>query len=101
MPVYMVIEIEVHDPQTYAEYMDRVPETVAKYGGRYVVRGGQVIPLTGDWTPQRIIIVEFPTFEQMWTWNSSPEYQELAPLRIRSTTTRAIALEGYARRAAS
>ena len=95
MSVYMVVEIEVHDADTYTEYMRRIPDTVAKYGGRYVVRGGQVLPLTGDWTPERIIIVEFPSFEHMWTWNASPEYQALAPLRMRSTKTRAIALEGY------
>jgi uncharacterized protein (DUF1330 family) len=95
MAVYMLIDVEVQDPDTYAEYLRRIPETVAQYGGRYVVRGGPIIPLTGDWTPERIVIVEFPTFEQMWTWNSSPEYRELAPLRLRSTKTRAVALEGY------
>ena len=95
MAVYMVIEIEVHDPETYAEYMHRIPETVEKYGGRYLVRGGPVLALTGDWRPERIVIVEFPTFQQMWTWNASPEYQELAPMRIQSAKTRAIALEGY------
>jgi uncharacterized protein (DUF1330 family) len=95
MPVYMIIEIAVQDAQTYAEYMERVPATVEKYGGRYVVRGGPVVPLTGNWNPERIIILEFPNGEKMRAWNSSPEYQELAPLRTRSTKTRAIALEGY------
>jgi len=95
MSVYMVIDITVQDAETYAEYMERVPATVEKYGGRYVVRGGPVIPLTGNWNPERIIILEFQTVEQMRTWNSSPEYRELAPLRISSTKTRAIALEGY------
>lgn len=95
MPVYMIIEITVEDAQTYAEYVERVPATVEKYGGRYVVRGGAVTPLTGDWSPERIIILEFPTAEQMRRRNSSPEYLELAPLRMSSTKTRAIALEGY------
>jgi uncharacterized protein (DUF1330 family) len=94
MPVFMVIEITVQDAQMYAEYMERVPATVEKYGGRYVVRGGPVTPFTGDWNPERIIILEFPTAEQMQRWNSSPEYLELAPLRMSSTKTRAIALEG-------
>ncbi len=94
MPAYMIIEITVHDSATYAEYMRQIPATVAKYGGRYLVRG-RAIALSGDWTPERIVILEFPSLPRMAEWNASPDYQALAPLRVRSTTTRAIALEGY------
>jgi uncharacterized protein (DUF1330 family) len=95
MPAYMVLEIEVQDPETYAEYVGKVPATVEKYGGRYLVRGGRVIPLAGEWTPERMVILEFPTMEQMERWNASSEYAEVAPLRMRAAKTRAIALEGY------
>jgi uncharacterized protein (DUF1330 family) len=94
MPVYMIIEIEVVDKEIYTEYMEKVPATVEKYGGRYIVRGGAVTPLTGGWRPERMIVLEFPSAEQMQRWNFSPEYLELAPLRIRSAKTRAIAVEG-------
>jgi uncharacterized protein (DUF1330 family) len=95
MSVYMIIEIEVIDEDMYAEYMEKVPATVEKYGGRYIIRGGTVTPLSGGWRPERIIVLEFPSAEQMQRWNMSPEYLEVAPLRVRSTKTRAIALEGY------
>jgi uncharacterized protein (DUF1330 family) len=95
MAAYMVIEIEVLEPATYAEYMARVPAVVEKYGGRYLVRGGEVIPLTGEWRPERVIILEFPSMEHMTAWNFSPEYLELAQIRARSANTRAIALHGY------
>jgi uncharacterized protein (DUF1330 family) len=95
MPVYMVLEITVRDPDVYAEYVRRVPATVERYGGRYVVRGGPVVALTGDWNPERIVILEFPTAQHMERWNASPEYAAVAPLRARAATTRAIALEGY------
>lgn len=101
MPVYMIIEIEVLDEGTYAEYVQKVPATVAEYGGRYLVRGGPVTPLTGDWRPERIIVLEFPSAQQMREWNSSPEYLELAPIRTKATRTRAIAVEGVTREAAS
>lgn len=91
----MIIEIEVTNRDTYAKYMEKVPATVRKYGGRYIVRGGAVTPLAGDWHPERIIVLEFPSAEQMRRWNLSPEYLELASLRVRSTKTRAIAVEGY------
>jgi uncharacterized protein (DUF1330 family) len=54
-----------------------------------------VTSLAGGWNPERIIIVEFPSSEEVRRWLSSPEYQELAPLRESSTPTRAILLEGY------
>ncbi|MFQ5478860.1 MAG: DUF1330 domain-containing protein [Candidatus Krumholzibacteriia bacterium] len=95
MPVYMIVEVTIHDPEVYSEYVARIPEAVKKYDGRYIVRGGPVTPLTGDWTPERIIVLEFPSAERMWAWNASPEYAELAPLRMHSTTTRAILVEGY------
>jgi uncharacterized protein (DUF1330 family) len=96
VPVYMVIEVEVVDAATYAEYVARIPAVVEKYGGRYLVRGSEVVPLTGDWRPERLIILELPSMEQMTTWNFSPEYLELAPLRGRAARTRAIAVQGVA-----
>ncbi len=95
MPAYMIIEIEVLDAATYAEYMEKVPATVANYGGRYVVRTGNVVPLSGGWRPDRLIIVEFPGAEMMRAWITSADYQSLAPSRERATKTRAIAVQRY------
>jgi uncharacterized protein (DUF1330 family) len=94
MPVYLIIEITVIDPEVYAEYVDQVPTVVEKYGGRYLVRGGGVTPLSGGWQPERIIVVEFDGIEQIQDFLSSPEYQALIPLRQQSTTSRSIIVEG-------
>ena len=97
MPVYLVIDIaRIHDPATYERYIDAGPVVVAQYGGRYVVRGGPVVPLSGGWQPARVIVVEFDTFDAIRAFVTSPEYAALAPLREVSTETRAIAVEGYA-----
>ncbi len=96
MPVYMVAELKIHDPDAYAEYARRLPETVHQHGGRYLVRGGTVLPLVGAWDPERVVILEFPTVNHLREWLSSEEYQELAPLRIRSSSYRAFAVEGCA-----
>jgi uncharacterized protein (DUF1330 family) len=96
MPVYLVVEISrIHDAATYAEYVAKVPAVVAQYGGRYVVRGGPVVSLSGGWQPARVIIVEFQSYDAMGAFTASPEYQKLAPLRETATDTRAIALESY------
>jgi uncharacterized protein (DUF1330 family) len=94
MPVYMIIEIEIRDEKLYAEYVERVREVVVKHGGRYLVRGGQVTPLSGNWNPERIIIIEFETIEHLRRCFGSEEYRELAPLREKSTLGRSIVVEG-------
>ena len=95
MPVYLIIDITVIDQDVYEEYVERVPAVVEQYGGRYLVRGGEVAVLTGDWHPQRIVVVEFDSSEQVQAFYASAEYQALAPLREQSTNSRAILVEGY------
>lgn len=94
MAVYMILEIEVVDAETYAEYVAQAPATVEQYGGRYLVRGGAVTALAGGWDPQRLVVIEFPTMERFQEWLTSPEYSTIAPLRERSTKGKAIVVEG-------
>ena len=95
MPVYLIIDVIVHDAEIYAQYVQQVPDLVEKYGGSYLVRGGEVFPVSGDWYPQRIILIEFDAIEQVQEFFTSPEYQALVPLRERSTNSRAIIVEGF------
>jgi uncharacterized protein (DUF1330 family) len=95
MSVYMLVEAKVRDGKVYAAYVDQVAATVKQYGGRYLVRGGNVTPLAGGWNPERIISMEFPSAERIREWLASPEYQRLAPLCQAGAETRAVVLEGY------
>ena len=97
MPVYMIIDVEVTDRETYAEYVNKVPSVVEKFGGRYLVRGGEVKVLAGDWRPERIVLLEFPSAEHLRRWLTSPEYAPLAALREKSTRANAIVVEGLSR----
>jgi uncharacterized protein (DUF1330 family) len=94
MPVYLIIEITVIDPEVYGEYVEQVSALVEQYGGRYLARGGDVVPLTDDWQPQRIVLIQFDTIDQVQDCFASPEYRALVPLREQSTTSRAIIVEG-------
>ena len=94
MPVYVVIDIEVLNRGSYAEYVEKVAPIVKKYGGRYLARGGQITALGGGWRPERMILLEFESLERVQAWLKSPEYAEVAPLRERSTVSRAIVVEG-------
>ena len=96
MPAYIVVEIDVHDPETYATYREMAPPSIAAYGGRYIVRGGRTETLEGTWSPARFVVLEFPDAERARAWWSSPEYAEAKALRMESATTQMILVEGLA-----
>ncbi len=94
MAVYSVAEITVKDPGAYAEYQAKVPATIEQYGGRYLVRGGEVTPREGGWNPGRIVILEFPDEDSLLRWASSPEYAPVAEIRHRAAETRSFSVQG-------
>jgi uncharacterized protein (DUF1330 family) len=94
MPAYVVVEIAVHDAQTYEQYKQLAPPAIAAYGGRYLARGGATEALEGEWNPPRFVILEFPTVERARAWWSSPEYAAAKAMRQASTETRMLLVEG-------
>jgi uncharacterized protein (DUF1330 family) len=94
MPAYVIAEIEIHDPATYEEYRKRVPATIEKYGGRYLIRGGAVETREGGWRPKRLAVVEFPSMDRARAWYDSPEYTAARAIRERSASGKLIFVEG-------
>ena len=94
MPAYFIVDNEVTDPAGFEEYREQVPGTVEKYGGKFLVRGGQMQALEGDWKPKRIVVTEFPSIEQARRWYDSAEYRSLKALRLRTARGSVILVEG-------
>lgn len=94
MKIYMVIDIEIKDENLYGQYIDQVKEIVEKHGGKYLVRGGKITPVSKNWLPERIIIIEFESYSDIDKCFSSKEYKEIGPLREKSTISKAILVEG-------
>ena len=94
MAVYMIVDISVHDEQTYATYVAKAQEIVRAHGGRYLVRGGEIRSRSGGWDPQRIVLIEFPGMDQLRSCFRSSQYAEIAPMRERSTDARVVIVEG-------
>ena len=94
MAAYLVLDIEVTDPAGYEEYKKLAPQAVAKYGGKYIARGGKVENLEGDWNPSRVVILEFPSAEQAKAWINSPEYAPARALRHQYAINKAVVVEG-------
>jgi uncharacterized protein (DUF1330 family) len=94
MPAYIVIEANIHDPEQYERYKAASPDAVHSGGGRFVVRGGELAVLEGDWEPARLVILEFPDLEAAKRWYVSPEYEEVKRLREGAATLRMVAVQG-------
>lgn len=95
MPAYVIVEVEIHDPVEYEEYKTLTPESIAAYNGRFVVRGAQTESLEGDWNPQRIVVLEFPSVERAKEWWRSEEYAPAKEIRQRSAKTKMLVVDGY------
>jgi uncharacterized protein (DUF1330 family) len=94
MPAYLIVETDIHDAEQYEKYKAASPGAVAAGGGRFVVRGGELAVLEGDWTPKRLVVLEFPDLEAAKRFYESPEYQEAKKLREGAASLRMVAVEG-------
>ena len=94
MSAYVVVEIEVLDEEKYEPYKHLAAPLVAKYGGRYLVRGGASETLEGEWQPKRLVILEFPSVERAKEWWGAPEYEGPKALRQAATRTQMVLVEG-------
>lgn len=91
---YVVANVTVEDPVRYAEYRRLVTPTIEQFGGRFLARGGAVEVLEGDWRPDRLVILEFPSMERARAWWSSPAYAEARAIRQATSTGTLLLLEG-------
>ena len=94
MTAYVIVDIEVADPEGYKEYVKLAPEAVKFYGGKYIARGGANETLEGNWQDKRLVILEFPSVEQAKTWLNSPEYAPARALRHKYARTNMVVVEG-------
>ncbi len=94
MPVYVAIEITIHDPETFERYKALSPAALGAYGGKYLVRGATTTTLEGDWDPQRFVLLEFPDAASAKGWWGGPEYAEAKAIRQSAGATRMLLIEG-------
>ena len=94
VPAYCIFHIEITDPQRYGDYAAAVPATIAKYGGEYLVRGGQFEVLEGKAPAPRTVVLKFPSIEQARRWYESVDYQAPRAIRQSAARTHAIVIEG-------
>ena len=96
MAAYIIADVTVTDPAAMEEYRKRVPATLTTFGGRFIVRGGAHQTLEGDWKPNRLVVLEFPSMEQARRWYDSEEYREPKAMRLRAGRTNLVMVDGVA-----
>lgn len=94
MPAYVIIEFVIHDSEAFQEYRKLGSASVELFDGKFVVRGGQITMLEGNWNPERIVVIEFPTVTRAMEWWSSDIYSKAIAIRQKAADTKMIIVEG-------
>ena len=94
MAAYFIADIDVTDPEGFEEYRRLVAPIVSKYGGKYLVRGGDIETVEGDWAPKRLVVLEFDSRERLKSWHESEDYRPVKAMRHKSAVTNAVMVEG-------
>jgi uncharacterized protein (DUF1330 family) len=93
MPVIVIFDVEVHDADRYQEFMSRVKPQIESAGARYLARGGAHRAYEGDWSPRRIVILEFPSLAAWEDFYYGPAYQGLKAIRDACSSARLVTVE--------
>jgi uncharacterized protein (DUF1330 family) len=94
MTAYLVLDFSIKDLRGFLPYAEAIPDFIEKHGGRYIVRGVEAEVMEGDWAPERLVILEFPSSDHARAFLSDPEAQDLFALRKRTTVSKLVLVEG-------
>jgi uncharacterized protein (DUF1330 family) len=95
MKGYLIANLDIQDQPTFQRYREEVLPLIHKFGGRYIVRGGEVENLEGHLGLKRLVILEFPSIEAARTFYNSREYQPVKEIRLKSTDSEVVLVAGY------
>jgi len=91
---YLVLDLAINDFAAFSPYIAAIPAHIARHQGRYIVQGVEPTPIEGDWTPQRLVIIEFPERSNAEAFLSDPSIQGLFKVRHETTTSKLVLVDG-------
>ena len=94
MAAYIIVEVETTDEALMAEYRKHTPGAIAKFGGKFIVRGGKTKTLEGGWVPPRVVVLEFPDYAKAEEFYSSDHYKPILAMRLKAGKSKAILVDG-------
>lgn len=94
MTAYLVLDLTVNDLGDFLPYVEAIPAFIAKHGGRYLSKSADPVVMEGDWSPQRLVILKFPSRGHAQAFLADPDAQDLFARRHRSTISRLVLVDG-------
>ena len=94
MPAYAIFDVEIRDMAKYQEFMAGVKPALERAGARYLARGGTHRVYEGDWSPRRIVLLEFPSLDAFETFYNGDTYRSLKAVRDACSSARLVSVEG-------
>lgn len=94
MKAYLVLDLAVRDLRGFRPYIDAIPAFIEKHGGRYIVRGMAPTVMEGDWAPELMVVLEFPSRENATAFLDDPDAQALFDVRHRTTVSKLVLVDG-------
>ena len=94
MSAYLLANITVNNPENYKEYVSKVKSVVEKFGGEYLVRGGEMNIIEGDCPNERNIVIKFPSREKAMEWYNSEEYKPIRQIRHDNAVSNSVIVDG-------
>ena len=94
MSGFAIFNIEVHKPEAYKEYIEKVKPVAEKFGGDYIIRGGETKVVEGKWIYPRTVVIKFPSYEKALEWYNSEEYKLIKQIRLENSVANGIIIKG-------
>ena len=94
MTGYVIFNIKIINPENYKEYIEKVKPVAEKFGGDYIIRGGETKIVEGEWTYPRTVVIKFPSYEKALEWYNSEEYKPIKQIRLDNSVANGIIIKG-------
>lgn len=94
MKAYLVLDFSITNMELFMEYVEKIPHQIKRHLGKYIVRGEVPTVVEGDWSPQRVVILEFPSKQNAEQFLADPDSQQIFKIRHQNTISKLILLDG-------
>ena len=94
MSGFAIFNIDIKRPKEYKEYVEKVKPIAERYGGEYIVRGGESTIVEGSWAYPRTVVIKFPSYEKALEWYDSEEYKPIKQIRLDNSVSNGIIIKG-------
>tara|TARA_B100000214_G_C23927184_1_gene608932 strand:+ start:197 stop:484 length:288 start_codon:yes stop_codon:yes gene_type:complete len=94
MSGFAIFNIDIKRPKEYKEYVEKVKPIAERYGGEYIIRGGESTIVEGSWAYPRTVVIKFPSYEKALEWYNSEEYKPIKQIRLDNSVANGIIIKG-------